>query len=64
MESVGIGFNAISIHTPRVGSDFNPLRRRINAGISIHTPRVGSDLWVSVKVHVHGDFNPHSPCGE
>ena len=34
----------ISTHAPRVGSDLNPLHRRIFSIISTHAPRVGSDM--------------------
>ena len=36
----------ISIHAPRVGSDYLALRERLSASISIHAPRVGSDTFV------------------
>ena len=35
---------AISIHAPRVGSDYAAHGRRAEVYISIHAPRVGSDL--------------------
>ena len=33
----------ISIHAPRVGSDFYLACKLLGLGISIHAPRVGSD---------------------
>ena len=38
--------NYISIHAPRVGSDFTGIAVRVRMVISIHAPRVGSDLMV------------------
>ena len=34
----------ISIHAPRVGSDYHIGAYNVDTGISIHAPRVGSDL--------------------
>ena len=34
----------ISIHAPRVGSDFHTGGQRLDLIISIHAPRVGSDF--------------------
>ena len=55
----------ISIHAPRVGSDFT-WRYQIHIGrqISIHAPRVGSDVSSSTHHHAQNNFNPRSPCGE
>ena len=35
---------SISIHAPRVGSDFGTEEHHPSQDISIHAPRVGSDL--------------------
>ena len=55
----------ISIHAPRVGSDFAcnvPLT--FSFSISIHAPRVGSDGGYGLRRVHQNDFNPRSPCGE
>ena len=44
-------FKLISIHAPRVGSDFILLQSNLPSAISIHAPRVGSDV-VAVPVSV------------
>ena len=57
--------HAISIHTPRVGSDPDrPIYRAFIFNISIHTPRVGSDKGCCSMSPWLTYFNPHSPCGE
>ena len=43
MVSSFLALYAISIHTPRVGSDFEDGQGSLLPDISIHTPRVGSD---------------------
>ena len=54
----------ISIHAPRVGSDFY-LTRKVNQSIiSIHAPRVGSDDGIRACGGARADFNPRSPRGE
>ena len=35
----------ISIHAPRVGSDHDTTRFRLQDTISLPAPRVGSDIW-------------------
>ena len=54
----------ISIHAPRVGSDFIFRFCGLDFLISIHAPRVGSDDRSRCKGHCSGYFNPRSPCGE
>ena len=54
----------ISTYAPRVGSDLNPLHRRIFSIISTHAPRVGSDKAFACLRHRNRDFNSRSPCGE
>src|SRR3990172_5585507 len=55
----------VSIHAPRVGSDFchysNPSSRN---AVSIHAPRVGSDMLPPPLVQCGSGFNPRPPCGE
>ena len=55
---------AISIHAPRVGSDFGALEHEQRREISIHAPRVGSDSPFSPSRSAAVYFNPRSPCGE
>ena len=55
---------AISIHAPRVGSDFGALEHEQRREISIHAPRVGSDHAGAAPPPWHRNFNPRSPCGE
>ena len=54
----------ISIHAPRVGSDYLGLALFQTFGISIHAPRVGSDPSVLGAWCRGHNFNPRSPCGE
>ena len=56
---------SISIHAPRVGSDFVAGKNHDKIIISIHAPRVGSD-HCPVRKREQGifHFNPRSPCGE
>ena len=54
----------ISIHAPRVGSDFNQGLAVFFHDISIHAPRVGSDRVHKFDTNIHDYFNPRSPCGE
>ena len=54
----------ISIHAPRVGSDFPYLIFFPINIISIHAPRVGSDNGGYPHPECRWDFNPRSPCGE
>ena len=57
--------NYISIHAPRVGSDFIKLKiKGVPKQISIHAPRVGSDDLNTFALERSTDFNPRSPCGE
>ena len=46
----------ISTHAPRVGSDLNPLHRRIFSNISTHAPRVGSDYDGGTETVLTGLF--------
>ena len=46
----------ISTHAPRVGSDLNPLHRRIFSIISTHAPRVGSDYDGGTETVLTGLF--------
>ena len=57
-------FPLISIHAPRVGSDFLADIPQYTGDISIHAPRVGSDRLAYVYQCYLEDFNPRSPCGE
>ena len=54
----------ISIHAPRVGSDFAVLWNTSAVQISIHAPRVGSDSLGPGNCQERFYFNPRSPCGE
>ena len=54
----------ISIHAPRVGSDFCRGSADGTVIISIHAPRVGSDTKAVNLPQVNFNFNPRSPCGE
>ena len=55
----------ISIHAPRVGSDYLFVQRAGMSIISIHAPRVGSDPRADRSIfYQHLHFNPRSPCGE
>ena len=54
----------ISIHAPRVGSDWIERARQLTDDISIHAPRVGSDKYTLERVAWAANFNPRSPCGE
>ena len=55
----------ISIHAPRVGSDWALMERKMREVlISIHAPRVGSDSSWMTSMVTPQDFNPRSPCGE
>ena len=55
---------SISIHAPRVGSDYYKCYVTKSAKISIHAPRVGSDYDKDMRIWFCDDFNPRSPCGE
>ena len=55
---------SISIHAPRVGSDYYKCYVTKSAKISIHAPRVGSDYDNDMRIWFCDDFNPRSPCGE
>ena len=50
----------ISIHAPRVGSDFPFASLKRHVGISIHAPRVGSDA-LSMSLHVAEIISIHAP---
>ena len=63
-DSVNILRSMISIHAPRVGSDFDLTEFVPIYDISIHAPRVGSDLQRNICGVRHQNFNPRSPCGE
>ena len=54
----------ISTHTPRAGSDNEPIKEGEGEEISTHTPRAGSDAKLFSSDGDFEDFNPHSPCGE
>ncbi len=54
----------ISIHAPRVGSDFFAFFSYGLISISIHAPRVGSDPVAVRFCYTGRNFNPRSPCGE
>ena len=54
----------ISIHAPRVGSDFLCEASNGCPGISIHAPRVGSDLVCVASCCILQNFYPRSPRGE
>ena len=56
--------HVISIHAPRVGSDFAPFGWWRLGLISIHAPRVGSDRSIRTTEGDSRHFNPRSPCGE
>ena len=58
------GAAIISIHAPRVGSDYDHCSIHYNGRISIHAPRVGSDPKVREDPRDQRNFNPRSPCGE
>ena len=51
----------ISIHVPRVGSDFSCGPKDNCSYISIHAPRVGSDTTVSLDVSVSDKISIHAP---
>ena len=58
---------AISIHAPRVGSDYRDGQAAAPGDfhISIHAPRVGSDRPADCTGKAPRTyFNPRSPCGE
>ena len=59
-----LSFKVISIHAPRVGSDYRVGGLFGFIIISIHAPRVGSDLGNDIKTSGTDHFNPRSPCGE
>ncbi len=54
----------ISIHAPRVGSDWGLPKASPAYSISIHAPRVGSDDFSEKGFREKRYFNPRSPCGE
>ena len=54
----------ISIHAPRVGSDYYTYEALETLLISIHAPRVGSDPTLFLTFSCSLYFNPRSPCGE
>ena len=54
----------ISIHTPRMGSDYGTLVPCQASSISIHAPRMGSDPRNSTSTPSRLNFNPRSPHGE
>ena len=54
----------ISIHAPRVGSDYEGMSNNQLKIISIHAPRVGSDFLSPVFHPSSRNFNPRPPCGE
>ena len=54
----------ISIHAPRMGSDYLVGYLRFLLYISIHAPRMGSDLNVKITDAPTIYFNPRSPDGE
>ena len=64
MQGMGNVFHRISIHAPRGGSDWSPLRVRPLFVISIHAPRGGSDSSGDRARINCTDFNPRSPWGE
>ena len=54
----------VSIHAPRVGSDFGMDDLFDRYEVSIHAPRVGSDFSRRRRKRSVHSFNPRSPCGE
>ena len=57
-------FSNISIHAPRMGSDWCIYLKIPLIAISIHAPRMGSDKMVCLPAALSQDFNPRSPHGE
>ena len=43
----------ISIHAPRMGSDFTDCIKRYYTNISIHAPRMGSDTFCKILLTYH-----------
>ena len=52
--------DGISIHAPRVGSDFESLAYEYTLPISIHAPRVGSDLFIR-RLRAERRISIHAP---
>ena len=52
---------AISIHAPRVGSDYSPLQLLFYLRISIHAPRVGSDIKSLIDLPGENEFQSTLP---
>ena len=52
---------SISIHAPRVGSDFVAGKNHDKIIISIHAPRVGSDYDLGPQVFPHSPISIHAP---
>ena len=59
-----IALHDISIHAPRVGSDYLFPSFLLTLFNSIHAPRVESDSRLTLCLPARPDFNPRSPCGE
>ena len=58
-------FIGISIHAPRMGSDFGKTAELIgNSCISIHAPRMGSDPPIRAKMTTSHIFQSTLPHGE
>ena len=52
----------ISIHAPRVGSDYEQLVGGVDTlFISIHAPRVGSDMWQRAVFLIRPQISIHAP---
>jgi len=54
----------VSIHAPRVGSDFFFCHKNMIELVSIHAPRVGSDGYINAIASSTERFNPRPPSGE
>ena len=54
----------ISIHAPRMGSDYAEAIRLGIVNISIHAPRMGSDNITNMHRPIGRYFNPRPPHGE
>ena len=58
------GYEWISTHAPRAGSDVSATVEGNWFTISTHAPRAGSDQCAAAFSPCRRDFNPRSPCGE
>ena len=53
--------SGISIHAPRVGSDWMQVHYRLHFDISIHAPRVGSDIQARMRGAKAKEISIHAP---